>query len=342
MRRISIGVMAILLVVGAIGSIPAAGTTASPAETVTVTPAQTENQPNENASSVTPGERLSGVVGVQSAEFEGELERRTFGIKMAKVASNESKANVIKAQLDLIESRLMALEHRKAELDAARENGSISEGQYRVEVAKLAARTNSVHHLTSDSEEHARGLPVELLENKNINVTAIQTLKQNAENLRGPEVAEIARSIAGGSAGPPFDRGPPPYAGPAGSDDTKVDNAIDRAEQTIINARDRLENARDRVDAENGSVEAIEALDAAAAALERAEQSLANARDAREAGDNAAALQAAENAIDHAMQSVEQAMEALARADQTGPDDDSDDKGNRGTDRSVSQPTGSS
>jgi hypothetical protein len=115
----------------------------------------------------------------------------------------------VKAQLDDIEQRLTELDERKATLTEARENGTISEGRYRAEMSRVAAETETAKRLANQSENVSQGLPADLLESKGINATAIQTLQERANNLTGPEVAEIARSIAGPKVGgPPADRGP--------------------------------------------------------------------------------------------------------------------------------------
>jgi len=213
--------VALALVVG-VAAVPIAGLAA----TDDVLADQHENS-TENAdgnASVAPGERLSGVVGVQEAEIEGEVDERTFGIRVAQAATNESRADVVAQQLRDIEQRLNETEQRKQALEEARANGSISEGKYRAEVAELAARTQTAKELTNESANATQGMPADLLESKGINVTAIQTLQERAQQLTGPEVAEIARSIAGNAApvdaGPPEDRGPgeagPPEDGSGG------------------------------------------------------------------------------------------------------------------------------
>ena len=203
--------------------------------------AETDAAGDANAS-VAPGERLSGVVGVQEAELDGEVEGRAFGIKVAQAATNESRADVVADQLRDVEQRLNETEQRRQELEEARENGSISEGKYRAEMAKLAAQTQTAKELTNRSENASEGMPAELLESKGINASAIQTLKDRAEQLTGPEVAEIARSIAGnaspvgagpsdrgpGDGGPPEDRGPgdgglPEDQGPGDGDEEDTD-----------------------------------------------------------------------------------------------------------------------
>jgi hypothetical protein len=116
---------------------------------------------------------------------------------------------------------------RKAELDRVRANGTITEGEYRARIAEVAARTSTVKRLANRTENATRDIRVETLRENGVNATAIAKLKTGARNLSGPEVAEIARSVAGPGAGtglganvtgPPGNPGLPVNAGPPGDD----------------------------------------------------------------------------------------------------------------------------
>lgn len=214
-------VVAVLLVVVALAAVPVVGMAAQ-ADGTNETDATETNDADEtddgnetDDAAVDPGAQFAGVVGVQEAEIAGDVDRRTFGIKVAQAASNDSKADVVAEQLGDVEERLASLEQRKTELEEARENGSMSEGEYRAKVARLHAETKTAEKLTNDTENASQGLPVELLESKGINATAIQTLKERASEMSGPEVAEIARSIAGPDVG---ESARPDHAGPPGNE----------------------------------------------------------------------------------------------------------------------------
>lgn len=187
----------------------------------------TQETAAQNDSSVAPGEKLSGVVSVQSAEIEGEVAERTYGVRVAQANSNASKAAVVADTVDDVEGRVDELRQRKATLEAARENGSMSEGEYRAKMATVATKLSTARRLANASEDTAQGLPESVLAEKGINVTAIQALQDRAGNLTGPEVAKIARSIAGKDVGtsmagngPPDDAGPPDDGGPPNRSDS--------------------------------------------------------------------------------------------------------------------------
>lgn len=207
MRRTLTAIMAALVVVGTLGAGTALGAVQS--NTADESPAAAVAA-NETNATVAPGERLAGVVGVQEAEIEGEVESRSFGLAVARASSEEAKAALIAEKVNETQRELGNLTEQREQLRQARQNGTISQGEYTARMAELAARTQNVERTANDTTNASQGLPADLLESKGVNVTAIQTLRDDAKNLSGGDVAEIARSIAGPQAadrGQPDDRG---------------------------------------------------------------------------------------------------------------------------------------
>ena len=182
-------------------------------ETATNTTGTDADTANESGNdSVAAGALLSGAIGVQEAEIDGEVESRSFGIEIAQAATDDAKARVVGEQLNDSEGRLMELQDRLDSLADARENGSISQGQYASRAAKLQTEVNNIQRMGNETATVSETLPRETLEANGVNATAIQTLRQNAATMAGPEVAAVARTIAGPGAG----QGPPERAGGAG------------------------------------------------------------------------------------------------------------------------------
>lgn len=198
----------------------------------------------DEAEDVRPGERLSGVVGVQKAELDGEIESRSFGVRIAQAETDDARADVVADRLQRNEMRLDELETRKEELRERRDAGEISEGTYRAKVAQSAAEIENVRRTTNRSAEVAAELPEELLVERGIDAERIGTIRERANGLTGPEVAEIARGIAGDRVGAPM--GPDhdrPDVGPT-PDSDRPD--VDR-EQRPDDAKNTTET-RDTVD----------------------------------------------------------------------------------------------
>lgn len=318
MRRLMSVLMTAVLLVSTVGLVPAGF--ALPVDDARVDVSQTNAQEANqtgNATDIPPGARLSAVLNVQEAELEGEVETRAFGIKVARAATQNATASVVAEELTRIETRLQSLEREKQALSEARENGSIGEGQYQAKMAAIAAQTATVKRLANQSAATAEGLPVDLLESKGVNTTAIRTLADRADELAGPDVAAIARSIAGPSIGQQIaaDRGP----GGAAEGEAAAERSIDRAERRVEAARDRIDRAEDRL-GDNASENATSALEDAKDALAEAESALADARDAFESGEFDTAVDNAEAAADSAAAASDHADDALEAAERSGRD----------------------
>jgi hypothetical protein len=200
--------------------------------------------------SVAAGALLSGVIGVQEAEIDGEVESRTFGIKIARANTDDAKAKAVAAQLNASEGRLTELRERLESLEEARENGSISDDRYAARAAKLQTEVNNVQRMGNETATASEGIPRETLEANGVNVTAIETLRQNAANMTGPEVAAVAKTIAGPGAG---QGQPPDRAGSAG--DRPDGNAMapnDRADGTGTGPDDRTDGNETDTTTEDG------------------------------------------------------------------------------------------
>lgn len=239
MRRTVGLVIALALALVAAAAVPAAGlgidvavgddVTRAQAATPTATPApNTSGTGNGTA----PGAMLSGVVGVGAAELRGDLDGRRFGLRVAAAASNRSKAAVVASQVTDLRDRLRSLRADRDRLRAAYENGSIGEDEYRARTAALAARIHAAERLTNRTAATADTLPAAALRANGVNATAIGELRRNASSMMGPEVAAIARQIAGnapgaglGAPGPPPGAGPPSAVGPAGNGSGPPSNA---------------------------------------------------------------------------------------------------------------------
>ncbi len=219
MRRITTITLAVALVV-ALAAMPlgAAGALANGDE---------QNQ--DDTESIAPGEQLTGAIGVQEAELQGELSERTYGIALANAQSEDERADVVEKQFADAEERFAEHEERLEELEEARESGEISEGQYRAEVATIAAETATVERLAENANATAGELNESVLEDRGIDVSAIEELQNNAAELSGGDVAAIAQSIAGDSVGqsPVADREPGAPIDTPGTDQSN-DAAADR------------------------------------------------------------------------------------------------------------------
>lgn len=215
--------------------------------------------------SVAPGERFAGVVGMQEAEVEGEVATRAFEVRFARADSAAAQAAVVAEGVNDTRERLRELEHRRERLRAARANGTISEGQYRARMARLYAEAKTLRHRLNRTADASREVPDAALRRHGVDRAELERLRRAAGNLTGPEIAAIARGIAGGGRGPPVgaspgragagangsDRGPPSAAN--GSDRGPPADGSERAAGSRSQGNETDAGAPDRSGGDSGS-----------------------------------------------------------------------------------------
>ncbi|WP_396611552.1 hypothetical protein ACH9L7_15320 [Haloferax sp. S1W] len=155
---------------------------------------------------IPPGQKLAGAISVQESETDGVIERRAFENRMANANSNASKAGVVAEQVESVRERLTELKERRDRLKAKHDDGTISDRAYRVQITRVVSEIEQVKSLLNQTADAAETVPESDLQAKGVNTTALDTLRSNASELTGPEVAEIARSIAGENPGKGLDK----------------------------------------------------------------------------------------------------------------------------------------
>ncbi len=259
-RAVTVTVVLAVLV----GSVPAAATLAA-------------QSPSESE----PGAAFAGVVGVQEAEVNSEVANRSLEARLNAAETNASKASVVARESDQLADRLSELEAEKVRLQQAYENGTISKGEYEARLAVVAAELRSIERQANQTAEAAETLPEQALEEQGANVSEVHEIASTANDTRGEEVAEAARSIAGEDAGGGLGNAP--------------ENATDRAENETApestdsstdhqNSSNRSSEAEPPTDAGN---ESGESSDAGSQSSEQADSDTENQRTADRGGDAA-------------------------------------------------------
>ena len=219
-RRIAL-LVAVVVVVGGVG-VAAAG----PIGTVVAQDgAESEDgsaESNETAD-MSPGERLSGVVGVQNAEVTGEVESRAFEVGLDRAETSEERADLVAQRLDRSEQRLDAIEQRQRELQERRDAGELSQGAYAARMAETAARAETVRRDANRTAAVAGEIPETIRADRGLDDERLGTLRDRANELSGPEVAAIARGVTGTDVGGPIasERRGPPAELPANESDRR-------------------------------------------------------------------------------------------------------------------------
>ncbi|WP_124195105.1 hypothetical protein [Natrarchaeobius chitinivorans] len=176
---------------------------------------QTDNRQDD--AEMEPGEQLAGVVGVQQAELNGELAERAYGIRVASAQTDADRAGVASDQLTDVNDRLDELERLRADLDSAYENGEISYGEYRSQVAVATAEQRILEQLATDATTTVEQLDDGSLEDRNdsleghddpledYDLDEIRSEADRAADVDTPDASEITQSVAGDSVGQAFE-----------------------------------------------------------------------------------------------------------------------------------------
>jgi len=253
-RGIALLIVAVVLVgvagiaaAGPVGMVAAQDDPAATNET-------TEGNETANGTEISPGERLSGVIGVQRAEIAGEVDSRAFEVALNRTETDEERAELVAERLNRTENRLDEIERRQRELRERRDAGELSRGEFAARMAEIGARAETVEREANRSADVARGLPESVRADRGLNESRLDALRERASEASGPEIAAIARGVAGNDVGGPLAserRGPPtemgPGAGPgAGGGDGRPDRGTEtEADGNATNATDGATNAID-------------------------------------------------------------------------------------------------
>ena len=165
---------------------------------------ETDHSTDELDEDLTPGEQFAGVVGVQRAELNGEISEHAYGIEIASAQSDAARADVANEQIADVDDRLDELEAVHEELDAAYENGEISYGQYRAQVAITAAEQRTAERVANNTATAVEQLDDELVAEHDIDVDEIHASATRAAEPDTDDISAIVRSVVGDHVGQPF------------------------------------------------------------------------------------------------------------------------------------------
>lgn len=153
-------------------------------------PAATGNEPSGD--NRTAGQRAVGVVGVQEASVSGAVERARFERDFGAAETDAARATTVGAYLNRSRGRLDAVERRYRRLETARDNGSMSDGEYEARIARLGMQAETVRRLSADLADAAAGLPADVRREYDVEPARIRRVET-----RAGELASRARDDTG-------------------------------------------------------------------------------------------------------------------------------------------------
>jgi hypothetical protein len=141
------------------------------------------NASEANASNASLGASVSAFMQASAAETEGEVDDGMFTAAFNR-SGERSRADLVTGRTNTLADRLETLQAERQELLEREGNLTVAE---RARAARLAARADALQNAINNTEQAA--------ERAGVNADRFDELRENARNLSGPEVAEMATSL---------------------------------------------------------------------------------------------------------------------------------------------------
>lgn len=148
------------------------------------------------------GLQVSGFMQSSTGETSEAVESGMWNAAYGRAETRPARAAVVADRSDDIEARIGELQREKRALIAARKNGTIGAAEFHARMSRIVGRLAELNRSIDETERQARA--------SGADVSRVQRLREAAGELSGPEIATIARSIAGRGPDdlPPQARGP--------------------------------------------------------------------------------------------------------------------------------------
>lgn len=189
-----------------------------------------ENAGDANEADGEPfGHQVSTFAQASATDANATTER---GLWEQRAVTADRPERALENRTAVIEQRIERIERKQAALEAQHENDSLAEPAYIARASQLRAQQLGLEADLNHTEATAQRVGVD--------IEGLDTLRQHAHNMTGPEVAAVARNISDAPRGPPEDRGPPEQSddltGPP--DDAVSDEHVDTGEDVTDDALD--------------------------------------------------------------------------------------------------------
>jgi len=172
----------------------------APASVAQERPTPTENTTDES-NSTGVGTQLTAFLQSSSAAANDSVENGMWNAQFQR--SNASRqAQLVANRTGALEQRLERLQRQNESIQAAYANGSLSQPAYIARQSQLTARIEGLRAAVNDTDAAATEAGVD--------DSRLETLRRNASELSGPQVATVASGLGNGPpANRPTDTGPP-------------------------------------------------------------------------------------------------------------------------------------
>ncbi|WP_435346201.1 hypothetical protein [Haloarchaeobius sp. HRN-SO-5] len=192
MRRTLVVTLCLLVVAGTLPVAVADGSTAastSGTPTGSMADASAATPPNEtaNQSNKSMGAAFSTFAQSSATEAESSVDNGMWGAAWRSSADNQSRTELVQSRTTVLEQRVEELERQLAQLRERRSD--MNPVAYRAQLARLTSQLSALGEALDQTETAA--------EEVGADTATLQTIRANASELSGPDVAEMAHELAG-------------------------------------------------------------------------------------------------------------------------------------------------
>ncbi|WP_049969601.1 DUF7096 domain-containing protein [Haladaptatus cibarius] len=190
MNAIRAVLLATLTVCGFAVALPtaAAPSPTAPADaSVNTSPNSFQTEQNATSSNSTLGAEVSSFMQVSTSQAKGTVDTGLWVARFNQTQNRSARRALVRHQTEDLETELNALQQRKRSLIEARNSSEISRLQYQARMSELVGDIRSLQHAINTTKPRA--------ETVGTRVNRLQRLDRQANNVGGPEVAEVARSL---------------------------------------------------------------------------------------------------------------------------------------------------
>jgi hypothetical protein len=206
-------------------------------------------QTTETETNASFGAEVSSFMQASEAEAANELDDRMFEAALNRTTDPEERRTLLEERQQRLEERSRELQTRREALDGA------SNVRGHAIATRIAVGSIGLERSVNETERTATEV--------GMNTTRLEAIRSNARELRGQEVAELARGFAGppeGRRGPPENERGPPERAPDGNRSTGSQPEVESSSVSMPTAPP-IDRPADRDNRSGGPSEGSEAPD---------------------------------------------------------------------------------
>ena len=158
-----------------------------------VTDAARQSAEANNSTNATLGGDISSFMQSSVAEVSGEVESEMWEAAFNGTQNRSERVELVDRRTRELERELADVRERKQEIIDQHESGALGDTAYRARLSNVVGRIEALRSSINTTTPHAKQVDTD--------VTELQNLSEQTEDLSGPEIAAVARNTSGNGLG---------------------------------------------------------------------------------------------------------------------------------------------